>query len=354
MVGNVLHNPIHKKIKTSINTQMSQKRIEFIDLAKGICIILIILGHCSLQFSIPGLTEFVMPAFFVLSGLFFKEYKDSKTFFVKKTNGIFVPFLFFYLTAYIVFYTLKFYAPQLLVTHAEGITDLFDNRQYFNGPIWFLISLFWSNIYLYIINRTVKKDYLRIAIVIFIGFIGWLLGQKGIIAPMFMDVALTTLPFFATGYYLKKTALIYPNKCDKYNLLFIIALWVPAFLLSQYTYIRISFHYNIIEGTFTYLASLIGTLLIVLICKRIKSLPFISYCGRYSLVLLCVHHMIYRPLMVLLPKTGIELLCNNWSIAIITLLLSALCIPVCKKLIPWFVAQKDLIKLPQKREKNVN
>jgi hypothetical protein len=58
--------------------------------------------------------------------------------------------------------------------------------------------------------------------------------------------------------------------------------------------------------------------------------------------------MIYRPLMVLLPKTGVELLSDKWSIAIITLLLSALCIPVCKKLIPWFIAQKDLIKLPQK------
>ena len=58
--------------------------------------------------------------------------------------------------------------------------------------------------------------------------------------------------------------------------------------------------------------------------------------------------------MVLLPKTGIEFLSDKWSIAIITLLLSALCIPVCKKLIPWFIAQKDLIKLPQKREKNVN
>ena len=333
---------------------MPQKRIEFIDLAKGICIIFIILGHCGITPSFFGITNYIMPTFYFLAGLFFKEYENSRTFFVKKTNGLLTPFLFFYLTAYAVFYMLKFCAPQLLISHAEGITDLFCNRQYFNGPIWFLISLFWSNIYLYIINRTIKKDYLRIAIVIFLGFIGWLLGQKGFIAPMFMDVAMTALPFFAAGYYLKKTTLIYPIKYDKYNLLFIIALWITTFLLSQYTYIRISFHYNIIEGTFTYLASLIGTLLIILICKSIKSLPFISYCGRYSLVLLCVHHMIYRPLMVLLPKTGIELLSNNWSIAIIPLLLSALCIPVCKKLIPWFVAQKDLIKLPQKREKNVN
>ena len=325
----------------------TQKRIEFIDLAKGICIICIVLGHCGIAFSIPGISNFVMPAFFILSGLFFKEYDSAETFLVKKINGLLVPFLFFYITAYVVFYGLKLYAPNLLITDAQGITDIFYNRQYFNGPIWFLISLFWSNVYLYIINRNIKLEYLRIMVIILLGFGGWILGQKEFFAPMFMDVALTTLPFFATGYYLKKTALLYPNKCDKYNLLFIITLWVPAFLLSHYTYIRISFHYNIIEGTFCYLASFIGTLLIIVLCKKIKSLPFVSYCGRYSIVLLCVHHLIYRPLMVLLPKTGIEVLSDKWSIAIITLLLSVLCIPVCKRYIPWFIAQKDLIKLPK-------
>lgn len=323
----------------------TQKRIEFIDLAKGICIISIVLGHCGIAFSIPGISNFIMPAFFVLSGVFFKEYDNTKTFLVKKINSLLLPFLFFYFSAYIAFYMLKFYAPNLLITHAKGFADIFNNRQYFNGPIWFLISLFWSNIYLYIINKTIKKDFLRIFVTILLGASGWIMGQTGVFAPMFMDVALTTLPFFVAGYYLKKTALIYPNKYDKYNLLFIVILWIAAFLLSNYSYIRISFHYNIIEGTYCYLASLIGTLLIILLCKKIKSLPFISYCGRYSIVLLCVHHLIYRPLMVLLPKTGIEVLSDKWSIAIITLLLSVLCIPVCKRYIPWFVAQKDLIKL---------
>ena len=58
---------------------MSQKRIEFIDLAKGICIICIVLGHCGVAFSIPGISNFVMPAFFILSGLFFKEYDSAGT-----------------------------------------------------------------------------------------------------------------------------------------------------------------------------------------------------------------------------------------------------------------------------------
>lgn len=327
---------------------MSQKRIEFIDLAKGICIIFIVIGHCGITPTLFGITYYIMPCFFVLSGLFFKEYDKTRTFIIKKINGLLVPFVFFYLTAYAMFYALKFCAPQLLITHAEGISDIFCNRQYFNGPIWFLISLFWSNIYLYIINKCIKKDFLRITVIIVSGLCGWIMGQAGVIAPMFMDVALTTLPFFAAGYYLKKTTFIYPNKYDKYSILMIIALWIPIFLFTEYSYIRISFHYNIIEGPLVYVAGFIGAILILLICKKLKSLPFVTYCGRYSLILLCVHHMIYRPLMVLMPKTGIEILSSNWSIAIITLLLSVACIPVCKKLFPWFVAQKDLIKLPQK------
>mgnify|MGYP003300043202 CR=1 FL=1 len=177
---------------------MSKKRIDFIDLAKGICIICIVLGHTGVHFQLIGISSYIMPAFFVLSGLFFKEYDNGMTFIIKKINSLLVPFLFFYFTAYMVFYALTFCAPHLLITHAEGITDLFCNRQYF---IWFLISLFWSNIYLYIINKCIKKDFLRITVIIVLGLCGWIMGQKGILAPMFMDVALTTLPFFAKAGY---------------------------------------------------------------------------------------------------------------------------------------------------------
>lgn len=328
---------------------MSQKRIEFIDLAKGICIILIILGHCGVQLQIPGLTEFSMPAFFVLSGLFFKEHENIKVFIVKKCNGLLIPFLFFYLIGYIAFYGIKLFAPSLLITSSDGILDVFNNRQFFNGPIWFLLSLFWTNIYMYIIYNSIKNEYLRIATIVILGYLGWLLGQNNVFVPMFMDVALTTLPFFAFGFYIKKTQLLYPNKQDKYILLHIICLWIVTYILLHSFTIRISFHYNIIEGSYCYLTSIIGVLLLIILCKAIKNITFITYCGRYSLILLCVHHMIYRPLIVIMQKTGIELLGNNWSIAIITLLLSAACIPVCKRLIPWFVAQMDLIKLPQKR-----
>ena len=329
---------------------MSQKRIEFIDLAKGICILLVVLGHCGVPINIPGLEIVRMPLYFILSGLFFKDYGGGYNFFIKKTNKILIPFLFFYFVGCAIFYVLKAFAPQLAVTEARGIFDIFDNRQFFNGPIWFLLCLFWCNIIFCQITLYVKKDSARIPLVALLGFIGWFLGEKGVFVPMFIDVALTALPFFAFGYYLKKSEILYPNKMDRYNIVFAILFWGAAYLLTRTTEYRLSFHYNGLEGWSTYLISITSVLAVLFLCKTIKHIPFVSYCGRYSIVLLCVHHLIYRPLMVLLPKTGVEQLSSNWSIAIITLLFSALCIPICKKLIPWFIAQKDLIKLPQKRQ----
>lgn len=51
-----------------------KKRIEFIDLAKGVCILIVVLGHCGVDFSIPGFEMMRMPLYFILSGLFFKDY----------------------------------------------------------------------------------------------------------------------------------------------------------------------------------------------------------------------------------------------------------------------------------------
>ncbi len=52
---------------------MAQKRIEFIDLAKGICILLVITVHVT-SFNVPVIQSMRMPLYYILSGLFFKDY----------------------------------------------------------------------------------------------------------------------------------------------------------------------------------------------------------------------------------------------------------------------------------------
>lgn len=50
------------------------KRIEWIDVAKGIGILAVILGHCSLSRQIAWtIYSFHMPLFFIIGGLFFRN-----------------------------------------------------------------------------------------------------------------------------------------------------------------------------------------------------------------------------------------------------------------------------------------
>lgn len=81
-----------------------QQRIEFIDLAKGICIILVVLLHIVPSANIPELRFIRIPLYFILSGLFFKDYGSFRNFLKKKVNNILIPFLFFYVVSYLILY----------------------------------------------------------------------------------------------------------------------------------------------------------------------------------------------------------------------------------------------------------
>ena len=64
-------------------------RIEFIDLAKGICILLVVQIHVYGDTSVDVfkmMSLFRMPLYFVLSGLFFKTYDGFFSLFKKKTS----------------------------------------------------------------------------------------------------------------------------------------------------------------------------------------------------------------------------------------------------------------------------
>lgn len=78
------------------------ERIKFIDLAKGMCIMLVVLYHINKRYDMYPelfkiLSTFRMPLYFFLSGLFFKEYENFLGFLKRKTNKLLIPFLFFYL-----------------------------------------------------------------------------------------------------------------------------------------------------------------------------------------------------------------------------------------------------------------
>ena len=179
-----------------------EKRIKYIDLAKGLCILLVVFYHISKQEKdnspfIYTLSVFRMPLYFFLSGLFFKEYEGFFGFFIRKVNKLLIPFLFFYLTTSFALPNILHYGFGVHVAASQslgigGLWAFITDEQFANNPIWFLWALFLVNILFYSILVPIKHFTTNsnliatfITVICFaIGFIGssFLAGRYNLLA----------------------------------------------------------------------------------------------------------------------------------------------------------------------------
>jgi fucose 4-O-acetylase-like acetyltransferase len=175
--------------------------------------------------------------------------------------------------------------------------------------------------------------------------VGVLFDVLQIHAPLYLDSALTALPFFYIGHLLRNSFVL--RNSEHSGLQATVSCAMIAFLVLIPRIIgesKIVFVDNHIEGNvlIAYLSSFFGVMALLLICKKVKWLPMFSYLGRYSIIVLCVHQLF------IYPMANIRMLHvqnHHFAIFAITLLFSWLAIPICKRYIPWFVAQKDIIHL---------
>ena len=336
------------------------KRIEFIDLAKGFCIILVVLTHVNTHFHTKyplqmELQVFRMPLYFFLSGLFFKQYENLVGFIKRKINKLLIPFLFFYLLgAVLIPNILHVFGYDVRNANVLGIKSLYiflipEQRNFPNGPIWFLLCLFNVNLIFYCIFLLCKKlkDYFVIGLLVCsmsIGSFGFYLGTQNIYLPLFLDTACTSLPFFCFGYLFRAhSTILVPNKHDKYLPIWTIACFIFIYLFA----IKVSYHFNHFNGSMIalYSCGLIGTLFVIFLSKILKRLPLVSYWGRYSIIILCTHNLVVQFLAIFLKQLPISKEAMCFSNLIITMLLYLLIIPFCKKYLPYVTAQKDVIKV---------
>ncbi|MBQ6069876.1 MAG: acyltransferase family protein [Bacteroidales bacterium] len=77
----------------------TKPRIAYLDLAKGLCISLVVLFHATTYFPIEmpadhALKSMRLPLYFFLSGCFFKPYSGFIDFLKHKTNKLLIPLFF--------------------------------------------------------------------------------------------------------------------------------------------------------------------------------------------------------------------------------------------------------------------
>lgn len=329
------------------------RRIDFIDLTKGLCIMLVVMIHVGGAFE-PlatgrALTSFVMPLYFFVSGLFFKSYGGFADFLIRKVNKLFIPFLLFYVGSFLLMYAGSVLVPGLfrLPVRWNELLYIFRGHELvrFNPPIWFLPALFNCNVLFYLVHYLRPRHLpAMFAVTLLLGAGGFWLGKQRIELPFYMDVAMSALPFYAAGFWIRRyNFFLFPHhRFDKWiPLLVLLAVGVLYFTAEPLGMRTNSYGGNLAQ---LYVGAFAGIFAVMLLCKSLKRYPVVSYLGRYSIVTLGIHapllHFL-RPFAALLP--GGEWV-QSAALLLLTLALCLLLTPLIVRYMPFLVAQKDLLR----------
>ncbi len=305
-------------------TSTGGNRIPYFDLAKGVCILLVIWFHLGVHTPFdPYLNAVRMPLYVFLSGLFFKTYGGILQLIRKKTKRLLIPFFFFYLTTSVL---LPILAHNLLGINFETGQDwrllyaFLTYHDFPNIPLWFLWGLFMLNVAFYALQRFIKSDILLGLSCLVLGIVlGNLLSLPASISKAFGYFFYFYLGYMATRY----------DVIERLRVRKVLPVSLALFVLAGF-FCPTSGVLLYIQQT---LLSVAGVLTLLLLCKAIKRLPYVSYVGRYSIMLLVTH----EPLIRLLDVAHI----GNPYVSFLLLAASYLAIiPFMRRYMPHVTAQK--------------
>ena len=171
-----------------------------------------------------------------------------------------------------------------------------------------------------------------------------------------LDAPLSPFKILSNGFDTARKVVFATTEQDAAELLFsqtamamIIAFWalfLIAFAIDTFSHPTMFFHDKEFSGNiFSMIAlPLTSVMALLLLCKAIKKIPVISYIGRYSIIPLCTHHLIYRPITLVVYKFVTPEDGGCYIVALSTIVICLAIIPPMIRYIPQFTAQKDLIK----------
>ncbi|MCQ2237841.1 MAG: acyltransferase family protein [Bacteroidaceae bacterium] len=320
------------------------KRYDYLDVAKGIGILLVLLhhliGHYGISTSISSyLMAFISPfnvtIFFFISGFLFSRKTSYKEFLINKFKKLVVPFFFFYLTSLGLVLAMLTYGVDIPYLHNIStlrlIGDFWMNScQWVNIPLWFFQSMFWCSIMYYAIT-SLKKAHIRYLLSMTLILIGTILSVYRIQLPMGLASSLTCMSFIELGNFYREWS---EHNSMKYGFGFILAILYIALL-----FINRSFGWMLNEFNHPLIAIVcggIGTILLIEFCKKIKTSYFLQFCGQNSLVFFSTHYLVLRLVSKLLSVIGdvnLEMTLSYISMIIICAILSIVLNKCCPVLI---------------------
>ncbi|MCU1321256.1 MAG: acyltransferase 3 [Acidobacteriaceae bacterium] len=204
-----MHTNVPTAMHESTRGEVRPERIAWIDVARGIGILLVVLGH--LESGLPSriIYAFHMPFFFFLSGYVHKIQGDYAGFFRKRCIHLLVPYVAFLLLL----------APLELhrASHAgsgaiqKTITDMIwggDRLHGDYGVFWFITCLFATQQIANWLLSKCKPGTIAVwaTISMALAYVNSVLFPRFTL-PLDLNVVVAALPFYLAGYYAKKAEL---------------------------------------------------------------------------------------------------------------------------------------------------
>ena len=287
------------------------KRDKSLDVAKGIAIILMVYGHLKYtEYNMDTLYSWIysfhMPFFVYITGWLTQARTEKKLVRTwKKAVGIFVPYVIWNVIGYIILISLGL-VRETQYEFTRGL--LLGNNLNSNLPTWylwayFLISLF--AIYILPLIDDVKK--LVAVDVIAIILVFWIVTLPEMQIYFRWKATLALMPFFITGYLLKKIKFQLPWWMIP------VCLYI-GFKLGRVNAVRSQRYVTVGNGDicvpYLYLLSaFLTTLAVVEICKYIAKIPgseLIEVFGKHTLIILCTHWLLGK-MFATQMEYGVEL-----------------------------------------------
>jgi fucose 4-O-acetylase-like acetyltransferase len=269
-----------------------KKRIKYIDIAKGIGILFVIISHSKFNqyhyltiLSNIGWT-FHMPLFFILSGLCFRKKGKEITYALLKR--LVVPF-YFTVLLFIVFYLVTGHIDESKEwiwggVYGSGVT--YSTPFYIKGvgAIWFLLALFWAKIFLnYIVHLPEHLVLVLVALLTYWGVFSYSL----FVLPLEIQNGCIGLLYLYIGFLANKYSLL--QKIYLPLFVFSLLIWGLG-CFNGYGYMTLV---NCKVDLISIIVSCCACYVVIIFSKLLERLKliceFFTWLGKNTIIILCFH-----------------------------------------------------------------
>ncbi len=284
-------------------TAMEQKRILTLDIAKAICIMLMVAGHTACpQYFHDFVYMFHMPCFFFISGwlLSDKYLTNLKMGLYHKAKGSYYPFVKWSLVftllhnvfTYLHVYDTTYSFPEMMVRVVRIFTLTVSGGEGLIGGFWFLTTLFLASVislvFLYLLNRIGKLSCKTImGGVVLLLFVASLLP----LAPYSFLASVGTRKMLATAFFLSGYLCRKGNVGQSHSWKKTIAYFILPGVAACFIYLNMV----TVEGYWVwivYVIAMSGTFGVIHLSgmlAKTRIAPILSYVGNKTLYILVFH-----------------------------------------------------------------